>query len=114
MRTVVPAILAALLLAGCVTPKIDWAARVGNYTYDQAVIDLGPPDKHANLSDGSIVTEWLAHRGYVYETADYYPFYTPGFVVPSGTYAVHRVPDDFLRLTFGADGKLKAWEKFYR
>ena len=48
----VPIVFAALLLAGCVTPKIDWAARVGNYTYDQAVMDFGPPDKSAKLSDG--------------------------------------------------------------
>jgi len=40
-------ILAALVLAGCVTQKIDWSARVGNYTYDQAVMELGPPDKSA-------------------------------------------------------------------
>ena len=38
------------------TPKIDWNGRVGNYTYDQAVMELGPPDKTATLSDGK---PWL-------------------------------------------------------
>jgi hypothetical protein len=109
-----PVLFAVLLLAGCATQKIDWSARVGNYTYDQAVMEFGPPDKYAKLSDGTAVAEWLTHRGYVYATSDYYPFYTPGFVVPPATYTVNRVPDDFLRLTFGADGKLKTWKKFYR
>jgi hypothetical protein len=114
VKAIIPVLFAALLLAGCVTPKIDWAARAGNYTYDQAVMEFGPPDKSAKLSDGTTIAEWLAHRGYAYATSDYYPFYTPGFVVPPATYNVNRVPDDFLRLTFGADGKLKAWKKFYR
>ena len=54
--------LAALVLAGCVTQKIDWPARVGNYTHDQAVTELGPPDKSAKLTDGTVVADWLTHR----------------------------------------------------
>jgi hypothetical protein len=54
--------LAALVLAGCVTQKIDWSARVGNYTYDQAVMELGPPDKSAKLTDGTVVADWLTHH----------------------------------------------------
>ena len=33
------ALLAALLLAGCATEQVNWAARVGNYTYAQAAKD---------------------------------------------------------------------------
>ena len=70
-------VFAALLLAGCVTPQIDWAARVGNYTYDQAVMEFGPPDKLAKLSDGSTVVEWLLQRGQVVVAPEPY-FLPPG------------------------------------
>ena len=45
--------LATVLMVGCKTTKpIDWNSRVGTYTFDQAVTELGPPDKQATLSDG--------------------------------------------------------------
>ena len=56
----------ALGLTGCATQRVDWAARVGHYTYEQAVVDLGPPEKHAKLADGALVAEWLVNRGYTY------------------------------------------------
>jgi hypothetical protein len=57
----------AILFAGCATQKkIDWAGRIGNYTFDQAVTELGPPDKQAKLQDGTVVAEWLVRRGYTY------------------------------------------------
>jgi hypothetical protein len=46
-------------VGGCVTQKIDWSARVGNYTYAQAVMELGPPDKSAKLTDGTVVATGL-------------------------------------------------------
>ena len=99
---------AALLLAGCVTPKIDWAARVGNYTYDQAVMEFGPPDKSAKLSDGSTVAEWLTRRGQVVVApGTYFGPLTPMY---SETY----VPARFLRLAFDANGRLKTWKAFAR
>jgi hypothetical protein len=53
----------ALVIAGCATTKpIDWNSRVGSYTFDQAVTELGPPDKQAKLSDGRTVAEWITHR----------------------------------------------------
>jgi hypothetical protein len=107
-------VLVAILFAGCATtPKIDWQARVGVYTYDQAVMDFGPPDKSAKLADGTSVADWVTDRGYIYTTSDYSPFYTPGFIGPTTTY-VNRVPDAALRLSFSADGKLKTWKKFYK
>jgi hypothetical protein len=52
-----------LLAAGCASrPEIDWASRVGHYTYDDAVREFGPPDKTAELSDGSRVAEWISVR----------------------------------------------------
>jgi hypothetical protein len=114
-RTILFALVAALFTGCATTPRINWQARVGVYTFDQAVKELGPPDKSAKLSDGSTVAEWLTRRGYYYPTAHYYPFVTRGYGPPYPiTYAKQRVPDEFLRLTFGPDGKLAAWRKFSR
>jgi hypothetical protein len=107
--------LAALVLAGCVTPKIDWAARVGNYTYDQAIMELGPPEKSAKLTDGAIVADWLTRHAqtiiapepYFAPPNCYYGSFTPMY---SETY----MPARYLRLTFGADGKLTTWKEFTR
>ena len=108
-------VFAALLLAGCVTPQIDWAARVGNYTYDQAVMEFGPPDKLAKLSDGSTVVEWLTQRGQVVVAPEPY-FLPPGcyFGPLTPTYSETYVPARFLRLVFGPDAKLKTWKEFAR
>ena len=115
MKTIVSALFAALLLAGCVTPKIDWAARVGNYTYDQAVMDFGPPDKSAKLSDGSTVAEWLTQRGQVIASpGPYSPPFGCYYGPPTPMYSETYVPARFLRLAFDANGKLKTWKEFAR
>jgi hypothetical protein len=100
----------ALLLWGCATAKVDWEARLGTYTHDQAILDYGPPDRSATLTDGSKVDEWLLHRGY-----------TRGAISTVGGshygapwihhYAEPPSPDQVLRLTFSPEGKLKAWRK---
>src|SRR5260370_41555203 len=57
--------LALLALTGCATRhKIDWSARIGNYTFDQAVLEFGPPAKQAKLTDGTLVAEWQTEVGY--------------------------------------------------
>jgi hypothetical protein len=98
-----------LLLAGCATHKVDWAARVGTFTLDQAILELGPPDKQAKLQDGTVVAEWLTRRGRTYTSPAYAP-YSPYGMVYSGS--IDTTPDYFLRLLFDADGRLKAWKKF--
>jgi hypothetical protein len=95
-----------LNLGGCATgPKIDWQSRVGNYTFDDAVLELGPPDKMATLQDGVRVAEWLTARGL--QTGG--TFYSVGRMV-------HHVPDPqapdyFIRLTFDPEGKLTAYKR---
>ena len=37
-------VTAAFTISCASSKKIDWNSRVGNYTYDQAVSDMGPPD----------------------------------------------------------------------
>ena len=111
-------LLLAALLAGCATTKIDWSARVGNYTFDQAVLELGPPDKQARLENGTVVADWLTHRGHraVYSPPPIYPYSGSGYDGPYyfGGYADSYSPDYFLRLTFGPDRKLSSWKKFAR
>lgn len=106
-KTVIAAILfsAIVFLDGCATTKINWDARIGNYTFDQAVLELGPPDKSAKLSDGTLVCEWLTQRGYVRGHYVYFPGSLPYYWTDPPS------PDRYLRLTFGADGKLKEWKK---
>ena len=97
-----------LLMIGCATtPKIDWESRVGNFTFDQAVVELGPPDKNAQLTDGTRVAEWLTYRSRS----------SGGYVTYVGRGGLAHVmndssPDYFLRLTFDANGKLQGWKKY--
>src|SRR5262245_20080627 len=85
-------------MAGCATaPKIDWNSRIGTYTHDQAILELGPPDRAATLTDGSKVVEWLTSRGRTYGFVDsygglYYPYhYYPGPFIQH--YSASRSPD---------------------
>jgi hypothetical protein len=99
-------VLLPLWFAGCATTgKIDWNSRIGTYTFDQAVREYGPPDKSADLADGTRVTEWLLQRGQSYGTFQNYPG------VWTQSYYETRTPDFFLRLTFDASGKLKEWKR---
>ena len=107
-------LLAALTLAGCATNRINWSERVGTYTYDQAVLEMGPPAKQATLGDGTLVAEWQTQRGYT--QSHYVPYhgygyhhryYGPAFGPP----VITQSPDVFLRLTFDANGKLMNWQR---
>lgn len=103
------------LLSGCAsTPKIDWDSRVGTYTYDQAVLDFGPPTKEAKLQDGTVVAEWMTQRGYTetyYPGPAYYPYRYRRYGYAGTAPVMTSSPDVFLRLTFGPDGILKAWKQ---
>ena len=118
-----PGFLAVLLVGCATTPKIDWAARVGNYTYDQTVLELGPPDRWAKLQDGTTVAEWLTDRGVTYVHANFaygYPYPYWGWGAPLYPYGAfypaftETSPDYYLRLTFDPEGKLVAWKKVTR
>jgi hypothetical protein len=103
--------LAVLLLAaGCATNRINWTNRVGNYTYDQAVTELGPPDKQAKLSDGRLVADWISryyNSSGVFMGAGYYGFPgSPGVVAMPPAYG-----ESTLRLVFGTNNILTAWSR---
>lgn len=105
-------VLALLTFAGCATQKINWSTRIGTYTFDQAVLEFGPPDKQAKLTDGTLVAEWQTQRGYT--RTEYVPYYTYRHRYYGGYYhgapLVSSVPDVFLRLTFDPAGKLVSWK----
>jgi len=103
----------AVLLTGCATQRVDWCNRVDNYTLDQAIMDFGPPDKSAKLSDGATVAEWLTRRGYSYIYSPFASGFYPYSIYPY-YHETFTAPSSFLRLTFSPEGKLKAWRKFSR
>jgi hypothetical protein len=100
---------AVVLVAGCVTPT-NWDARIGTYTFDQAVLAYGPPDKQAKLSDGRKVAEWITRYGnngatYV-STGAWYPG-SVGVIQTTGpTYYESK-----LQLVFNTNNVLQSWSK---
>ena len=113
MKRVVWVLLVLVLFAGCLSKKVDWQALVGHYTRDQAITDLGPPDKTAKLTDGTVVDEWLTQSSRVMTAPEPY-FLPPGsyFGPSTPVYTESYVPAYYLRLTFSPNGKLKAWKTF--
>lgn len=103
---------------GCATGRIDWDGRVGTYSRDDAIRELGPPDKSATLTDGSTVSDWLTGRGGRTVTSlggGWVPFgYGYGWAGPHYVMVDPPSPDRFLRLTFDPQGKLASWRKVYR
>jgi hypothetical protein len=114
VRNVASLLACVLVLAGCsTTPKVDWNSRVGSYTYDQAIVELGPPDKQARLSDGQTVAEWILRRsggsGLTVGTG----FYGGGAGVGVSQSVGSGYSDRSLKLTFDTDGRLSNWSKNY-
>lgn len=100
---------------GCVSKRAAWDSRIGSYTYDEAVIEMGPPDREATLEDGRIVCDWRTAKGSSVGMGfggsigwDYY-----GTPIPQ-TYTVSESPDFYLRLMFSAEKKLLEWKKVRR
>lgn len=104
---------AIAFVTGCkTTPTADWNSRIGTYTYDQCVAELGLPDKENTLSDGKIAYQWITlhggtrilNNGGYAGTVD-----TMGAAQPM----VQTYRDHVLELTFDKDGKLIAVAKNY-
>ena len=103
---------ALALIPGCKTaPAVDWNSRVGSYTYDQALAELGSPNKQTKMDDGKTVDQWIT-------LANSNPFVGgayPGGIdaMGAGQPLVQTYKDHVLELTFGPDGKLVSWAKNY-
>ena len=103
------ALLLPLLLIACASDLVNWNGRVGQYTYDDVIRELGVPDRSATLTDGTVVAEWLHARGQAYATS----FGVPRSRIQS--YDITQFPDRYLRLTFSPnDFKLQRAEQFAR
>ena len=80
--------------------KVDWNSRVGSYTYNQAVAELGSPDKQSKLSDGRTVDQWITLHG-----NSKFPmgggFNNDNYGMGVGHPVVQSYKDHVLELTFG-------------
>ena len=112
------ACLLVLFACGCASKKALWNGRLGNYTYDQAILEYGPPDRSARLDDGTRVADWLTSLGYPggYASFGYYYGYPYAcrYPVPPAFYYAPPGPNYYLRLTFDPEGKLVAWKSVAR
>ncbi len=94
--------------------KVNWSERIGTYSFDQALVELGKPAVVGESSGGK-TAEWVLRRS---------PRMSFGFGVGGGSYGsgggvgigvgsgVSPPPHgESLRLTFDAAGKLKEWSK---
>jgi hypothetical protein len=101
------------LVAGC-AHKIDWQARVGHYTYDDAIQEFGPPDRAATTSDGTLVADWVVSGPTYYESYPGGPGRW-GWRRPwPGPVVVDVGPTRILRLNFGPDKRLASFRKVSR
>ena len=104
--------LFALSFTGCKsTPKVDWNSRVGNYTYDQAVADMGPPDKSTTLTDGRVVADWIKRSNGSVSFGVGTGYWGGGGGVGVGQSVSSGYGEHVLRLTFDPDHKLQSWSK---
>jgi hypothetical protein len=102
--------LAVAFFSGCATaPPVDWNSRVGNYTYAQAVHELGPPNRQSRLSNGGTVFKWFPQL--VGATGMPNTGMNNGFSV--GQNISPGFDDRCLQLTFDRNGVLTAWSKNY-
>jgi hypothetical protein len=109
----------ALFLSSCATrpkvdPNIDWNSRVGNYTFDQAVVELGKPDAVAESNEGRIA-DWVLKRGsnMSFGFGVGHSVFGPhvGTGVGVGTSVAPPPHGEYLRLVFDQQNKLKAWSR---
>ena len=110
-------LLAALIVLnpGCAsTPKPDWNSRIGNYTFDNAVQELGPPTGSTRLQDGTTVAEWFLKYGPQMSFGFGTGMYHGGGGFGVGQSITPPPKSHFLRLTFDPEGKLQRWENIQR
>jgi hypothetical protein len=106
------AVIIAPLLLGCsTTRKVDWNRRVGSYTYDQAVAELGPPDKQATLSNAITVAEWVTQRSKGSSVSFGTGYSGSGVGAGVGQTVDSGSSDHWLRLVFDREGTLSSWSK---
>lgn len=104
-----------LFTSGCASrPKVDWDARIGTFNYDQAVIELGPPDRLTEISEGRKVADWVTGRSSTPRISFGFGSYGGSGGVGVGTGTGGNPIEKILRLTFDADNNLLSWENTKR
>ncbi len=108
-------IVLALLSGGCASggkasvKDIDWGSRIGTYTYEEALADLGEPDVIGQSSEGTIA-EWVLQRspnvtfGFGFGSVGFGHHTSTGVGV--GTSVSPPPSGEYLHLRFDRDGKL--------
>ena len=113
-------IVLTLLTASCASgtkatvKNIDWGSRIGTYTYEEALAELGEPDVIGQSSEG-MIAEWVLERS---------PAVSFGFGFGSGSHGHHTSTGvgvgtsvspppsgEYLHLRFNKEGKLAEWTK---
>lgn len=108
-------ISALIFMTGCTTrPTVDWNSRVGSFTYDQAVLELGPPDRVTEISGGKKVADWVIGHSSSPRFSIGVGSYGRGGGVGVGTGTGGDSIEKILRLNFAADGTLQGWERTSR
>jgi hypothetical protein len=105
---------AVAFVTGCATTQpVDWNSRVGNYTYAQAINELGPPNRQSRHSDGATEFKWFTQPigGTGFGTG------VPNNGMNNGFGAGQNISPGFsnhyLQLTFDTNGVLATWSKNY-
>ncbi len=114
-------IIVIILLAGACasSPKInvsdaEWKGRIGTYTYEQALAELGPPNVFGESGEGK-TAEWVIRQS----PATSFSFGLGGASfggktatgVGAGTTVSPPPSGEYLRLRFDKSGKLAEWTK---
>ena len=113
-------IVLALLAGGCASGSkasvkdIDWGSRIGTYTYEEALADLGEPDVIGQSSEGTIA-EWVLKRspnvtfGFGFGSVGFGHHTSTGVGV--GTTVSPPPSGEYLHLRFDNEGKLAEWTR---
>ncbi len=109
-----------LLAGGCVShprtmaENIDWKSRLGNYTFEDALAELGQPNVLGESNEGK-TAEWVLERspavsfGFGFGTGSHGGHTSTG--VGMGTTVSPPPSGEYLRLRFDQDDKLVEWTK---
>jgi hypothetical protein len=113
-------IVLALLAWSCASgtkatvQNIDWGSRIGTYTYEEALAELGEPNVIGESAEGRIA-EWVLRQS---------PAVSFGFGFGGGSFGHHSATGvgvgtsvspppsgEYLQLKFDKNGKLTEWTK---
>jgi hypothetical protein len=113
-------IVLTLLAGGCASgtkatiQDIDWGSRIGMYTYEEALVELGEPNVIGESAEGRIA-EWVLSQspavsfGFGFGTGSYGRHSSTGVGV--GTSVSPPPGGEYLQLKFDKNDKLSGWTK---